>query len=67
MTFGFALVFGPVVRRLGSTTGGPTGRAIDFERCWYASDCFQWLSNNAAAYGFRNLPGESWHWSTNGR
>lgn len=31
VTFGFALVFGPVVRRLGSTTGGPTGRAIDFE------------------------------------
>jgi len=43
------------------------GRAIDFERCWYSSACFQWLSNNAAAYGFVNLPGESWHWSTNGR
>ncbi len=43
------------------------GRAIDFERCWYSSACFQWLSSNAAAYGFVNLPGESWHWSTNGR
>jgi hypothetical protein len=44
-----------------------SGRAIDFERCWYSSGCFQWLSNNAARYGFVNLPGESWHWSTNGR
>lgn len=43
------------------------GRAIDFERCWYSSACFQWLSGNAAEYGFVNLPGESWHWSTNGR
>ena len=43
------------------------GRAIDFERCWYSSACFGWLSSNAAAYGFINLPGESWHWSTNGR
>lgn len=31
VTFGFALVFGPVARRLGSMTGGPTGRSIDFE------------------------------------
>lgn len=31
VTFGFALVFGPVVRRLGSLTGGPTGRPVDFD------------------------------------
>jgi hypothetical protein len=27
---------------------------------------FQWLANNAATYGFRNLPSEPWHWSTTG-
>ncbi len=43
------------------------GLAIDFQSCWRGSDCFTWLSNNAAAYGFKNLPSESWHWSTNGR
>lgn len=29
ITFGFALTFGPVARRLGSMTGGPSGRPID--------------------------------------
>jgi LAS superfamily LD-carboxypeptidase LdcB len=43
------------------------GLAIDFRSCWRGSDCFTWLSNNASKYGYRNLPGESWHWSTNGR
>ncbi len=43
------------------------GLAIDFQSCWRGSDCFTWLSNNAARYGFYNLPSESWHWSTNGR
>lgn len=43
------------------------GLAIDFRSCWRGSDCFTWLSNNAATYGFFNLPSESWHWSTNGR
>jgi len=28
---------------------------------------FIWLSQNAANYGLRNLPTESWHWSVNGR
>ncbi len=28
---------------------------------------FVWLSNNAAEFGFYNLPVEPWHWSTNGR
>ncbi len=43
------------------------GLAIDFASCWRGSACFIWLSNNAATYGFFNLPSESWHWSTNGR
>ena len=43
------------------------GLAIDFANCSLGSSCFVWLSNNAANYGFFNLPGESWHWSTNGR
>lgn len=42
------------------------GRAIDFSSCWRGSACFTWLSNNAARFGFHNLPSESWHWSTNG-
>ncbi len=29
VTFGFALAFGPVARRLGSLTGAPTGRSIE--------------------------------------
>ncbi len=28
---------------------------------------FRWLEANAAAYGFKNLPSEPWHWSTTGR
>ncbi len=28
---------------------------------------FRWLQANAAAYGFKNLPSEPWHWSTTGR
>ena len=43
------------------------GLAIDFRSCWRGSDCFTWLSSNAASYGYFNLPSESWHWSTNGR
>jgi len=27
---------------------------------------FVWLAANAARFGFRNLPSEPWHWSTNG-
>ena len=42
------------------------GLAIDFQSCWRGSACFTWLSNNASKYGYRNLPSESWHWSTNG-
>jgi LAS superfamily LD-carboxypeptidase LdcB len=28
-----------------------------------SSPCFVWMSNNADAYGFCNLPSEAWHWS----
>ena len=28
---------------------------------------YRWLRNNAASYGFYNLPSEPWHWSINGR
>lgn len=31
-----------------------------------SNPAFIWLSNNAARYGFYNLPSEPWHWSTNG-
>lgn len=31
-----------------------------------SSPAFQWLANNAARYGFYNLPSEPWHWSVNG-
>jgi hypothetical protein len=30
------------------------------------SSCYAWLTGNAAGYGFYNLPGEPWHWSTDG-
>lgn len=29
ITFGFALAFGPIARRLGGITGGPTGRTVE--------------------------------------
>jgi LAS superfamily LD-carboxypeptidase LdcB len=48
------------------------GKAIDFR---YAGRTiptrnnagYRWLRNNAASYGFYNLPSEPWHWSVNGR
>ena len=47
------------------------GRAIDFRSnrsliTSRSNPAFVWLSNNAARYGFYNLPSEPWHWSTNG-
>ena len=43
------------------------GVAIDFENCTTQStDCFKWLSVNAATYGIKNLPDEAWHWSIDG-
>ena len=47
------------------------GLAIDFQ-CNGAlirsrnGPCWSWLVANAARFGFRNLPAEPWHWSTNG-
>ena len=48
-----------------------SGMAIDF-RCDnkaigkqdYSNKCVVWLAKNAINYGFKNLPGEAWHWST---
>ncbi len=48
------------------------GLAIDFQ-CNGAlirsrsGPCWSWLVGNAGRFGFRNLPAEPWHWSTNGR
>jgi septal ring factor EnvC (AmiA/AmiB activator) len=43
------------------------GLAIDFHNCSSRStQCYQWLSAHASAYGFYNLPSEAWHWSTSG-
>lgn len=43
------------------------GRAIDFANCSSRStECFKWLAENAAEFGFKNLPSEPWHWSTTG-
>jgi septal ring factor EnvC (AmiA/AmiB activator) len=47
------------------------GLAIDFTMGGSAlssgSSAYNWLKANAAQYGFHNLPGEPWHWSTSGR
>lgn len=46
------------------------GLAIDFtengEILNSASPGFLWLQENAATFGFFNLPSEAWHWSTTG-
>ncbi len=46
------------------------GLAIDFSEGGRAlgrsSAAFAWLAENAADYGFFNLPSEPWHWSVNG-
>lgn len=47
------------------------GLAIDFTYNGSAissrgSPAYRWLDANAGRYGFHNLPGEPWHWSTNG-
>jgi hypothetical protein len=48
------------------------GLAIDFTYSGrsistHQSPGFRWLNANAAAFGFKNLPSEPWHWSTTGR
>jgi hypothetical protein len=47
------------------------GLAIDFhddadQSIASSSPEFRWLTANAARFGFRNLPSESWHWSVDG-
>lgn len=46
------------------------GLAIDFSRHGRSirrdDPEFRWLAGNAARFGFKNLPSEPWHWSTNG-
>lgn len=46
------------------------GLAIDFtvngSTLTVGSAGYRWLRAHAASYGFYNLPGEPWHWSTNG-
>ncbi len=47
------------------------GKAIDFHVGGVAlsrtTPQFQWLTQNAADYGFFNLPSEPWHWSVDGK
>lgn len=48
------------------------GKAIDFTSNGAlirsrSAPAFVWLSQNAAQYGFFNLPSEPWHWSVNGK
>jgi LAS superfamily LD-carboxypeptidase LdcB len=47
------------------------GLAVDFTQngraLWSNTSGYRWLKQNAAKYGFRNLPSEPWHWSVNGR
>lgn len=31
------------------------------------SAVYQWMAAHAAAYGFKNLPSEPWHWSVDGK
>ena len=46
------------------------GLAVDFtvngRTLTSGSAGYRWLRANAASYGLYNLPGEPWHWSTNG-
>ncbi len=47
------------------------GLAVDFTHNGRAitsrsSAAYRWLRSNAGRYGFKNLPSEPWHWSTNG-
>jgi len=50
---------------LGGTPGTSNhgwGLGIDVTNCGYDSVAFKWLSQNAAKYGFKTIPKESWHW-----
>ena len=56
---------------LGGSGSRSRGLAVDFTQHGRAltreSGGFRWLVQNAAHFGFRNLPSEPWHWSANGR
>lgn len=47
------------------------GLAVDFTQggstLTRGSSGFAWLKAHGGSYGFRNLPSEPWHWSTNGQ
>lgn len=47
------------------TSNHGLGEAIDFSDATGAR--LSWLKQNAAKYGFYNLPSEPWHWSLTGR
>ena len=41
-----------------------SGQAIDFGN---TPGAYDWLAKNAGRFGLKNLPGEPWHYSPNGR
>jgi uncharacterized membrane protein len=45
------------------TSNHEKGQAIDFKN---TSGAYSWLAKNAERFGFKNLPGEPWHYSPTG-
>lgn len=45
------------------TSNHEKGQAIDFKS---TSGAYSWLAKNAQRFGFKNLPGEPWHYSPTG-
>lgn len=46
------------------TSNHESGQAIDFKN---TPGAFAWLKKNAEKFGLKNLPGEPWHYSVNGK
>lgn len=46
------------------TSNHESGQAIDFKN---TPGAFDWLAKNATRFGLKNLPGEPWHYSVNGK
>ncbi len=46
------------------TSNHESGQAIDFKN---TPGAFDWLAKNASKFGLKNLPGEPWHYSVNGK
>ena len=46
------------------TSNHESGQAIDFGN---TPGAYDWLAKNAGRFGLKNLPGEPWHYSPNGR